>query len=411
MVPRRLLLVALLLVTAGGWSGCGVEQDPSLITLWEQMDPAQQKVLQAQLGRFMQEHPGLRVETNHFETEKLRTQFQTAALAGSGPDLVYGPSDQVGPFSIMGLIEPLERYIPADTLALFVEASLATLGGHVYALADQVGNHLTLVYNEEYVKRPARDTDAWLVQLDSLTVDENGDGKPDRYGVVMNLSEPFWLVPWLGGFGGWVMDDKGNPTLDSPAMGRALAFLRKLVERGVVPASCDYPLADTLFKQGKAAYIINGPWSWQSYRDAGLSIGLARIPKVSETGLWPTPMTSPLGYSLNVNVSQDRRGVVLELLGFLTAASQVGEVAHELGALPSRKDVAQWSWIVSDPALKASWSQLETGRPMPVVPEMRVIWDVMRPAYQQVLAGKMAPDEAGSWMQESALRKIAQMHQ
>ena len=89
----------------------------------------------------------------------------------------------------------------------------------------------------------------------------------------------------------------------------------------------------------------------------------------------------------------------------------VGEVSRELSALPSRRDVAAWPMIASDPVLRASWSQLEKGRPMPVVPEMRVIWDVLRPAYQQVLAGTMDPEEAGPWMQDQALRKIEEMRQ
>jgi maltose-binding protein MalE len=375
------------------------------------MDPAQQRVLHTQLDRFMAQHPGIRVETNHFKTEVLRTQYQTAALAGSGPDLVYGPGDQIGPFSIMGLIVPLETVVSPDTLALFSPASLATLGGHVYALADQVGNHLTLVYNRKFVGHPALDTDAWLAQLDSLTVDLDGDGKTDRYGVVMNLSEPFWLIPWLGGFGGWVMDESGNPTLDTQAMSEAMRFMRELVRRKVIPESCDYPLADTLFKQGKAAYSINGPWSWQSYRDAGIDIGLACIPRVSATGLWPRPMTSPLGYSMNVNVPELRKDSVLALLSFLTAAAQVGEVSRELGALPSREDVAAWPMIVKDPILRASWSQLEKGRPMPVVPQMRIIWDVIRPAYQQVLSGGMRAEQAGPWMQREALQKIKEMRE
>lgn len=408
---RRFLLSLACLALTLGANSCAPREDASRITLWEQMDPAQQRVLHLQLDRFMAKHPGIRVETNHFKTEVLRTQYQTAALAGSGPDLVYGPGDQIGPFSIMGLIVPLETVIPADTLALFSPASLATLDGHVYALADQVGNHLTLVYNRKYVDHPALDTKTWLAQLDSLTVDVDGDGKTDRYGVVMNLSEPFWLIPWLGGFGGWVMDESGAPTLDSRAMTHAMRFMRELVRRKVIPESCDYPLADTLFKQGKAAYAINGPWSWQSYRDAGIDIGLACIPRVSETGLWPTPMTSPLGYSLNVNVPDVRKEAVLQLLAYLTAAPQIGEVSKDLGALPSREDVAHWPMIVDDPILKASWAQLEKGRPMPVVPQMRIIWDVIRPAYQEVLSGGMRAEDAGPWMQKEALRKIAEMRQ
>jgi maltose-binding protein MalE len=46
---------------------------------------------------------------------------------------------------------------------------------------------------------------------------------------------------------------------------------------------------------------------------------------------------------------------------------------------------------------------------MPSVPEMRAIWDVMRPFYQSVMGGKMDPAEAASGMQEQAVRKIAEM--
>ena len=57
---------------------------------------------------YMAEHPGVVVEQIYKETEELRSGFIVAAIAGQGPDLVYGPSDQVGPFQVMGIIEPLE---------------------------------------------------------------------------------------------------------------------------------------------------------------------------------------------------------------------------------------------------------------------------------------------------------------
>ena len=36
-------------------------------------------------------------------------------------------------------------------------------------------------------------------------------------------------------------------------------------EYQVVPGNCDYELADSLFKSGRAAMIINGDWSWTDY--------------------------------------------------------------------------------------------------------------------------------------------------
>ena len=59
----------------------------------------------------------------------------------------------------------------------------------------------------------------------------------------------------------------------------------------------------------------------------------------------------------------------------------MGNLSAEIGTLPSRLDVGEWPRFANDPLLKASWEQLVKGRPMPVVPEMRALWDVMRPGH------------------------------
>ena len=46
---------------------------------------------------------------------------------------------------------------------------------------------------------------------------------------------------------------------------------------------------------------------------------------------------------------------------------------------------------------------------MPVIPEMRAIWDAIRPYYQSVLGGSMTPEEAAEKMQAEAEKKIKEM--
>jgi maltose-binding protein MalE len=46
---------------------------------------------------------------------------------------------------------------------------------------------------------------------------------------------------------------------------------------------------------------------------------------------------------------------------------------------------------------------------MPVVPEMRAIWDAMRPSFQNVLNGDLTPEEAARTMQQEAEKKIREM--
>jgi maltose-binding protein MalE len=413
-IRRHTLFISACLAAVLAAGGCGRADRADQVVIWEQMDPREQAVLDRHIAAFGEAHPEfahIRITHANYNTEDLRTQFQTAALAYGGPNLVYGPSDQIGPFVVMDLVLPLDEILTPDELARFDPSGLPTLEGHVWGLPDQVGNHLTLVANRAFVDAVPADTDAWLEQLRRLTVDEDGDGRPEVYGVVFDRVEPFFLAPWLGGFGGWVMDEQADPTLDTAAMASALAFLKQLKDEGLMPRECDYQLADTLFKEGRAAYIVNGPWSWDGYRTAGVDIELALLPQVSATGLWPSPMTAAKCYSINRYTDPRAMDATVALLRWLTSADVQADLARELAVLPGDLEVRQDPALVADPLLAASRRQVEKGRIMPIVTEMRAIWDAMRPAYQACRAGDATPAEAARQMQERAERLIAEMRQ
>jgi maltose-binding protein MalE len=46
---------------------------------------------------------------------------------------------------------------------------------------------------------------------------------------------------------------------------------------------------------------------------------------------------------------------------------------------------------------------------MPINPEMRAIWDAMRPPYQNIFNGRLTPEQAAAEMQRLADQKIAEM--
>ncbi|MFH1842087.1 MAG: extracellular solute-binding protein [bacterium] len=412
--PGRLYLGIVTLLVLGPFliTGCGRVDRSTTIAIWEQMDPVERALLDTNLIRFVEQNPQyahFQFDRVHYRPDDIHIQFQTAAMAYSGPNLVYGPSDKVGPYTIMGLIEPLDEFLPETVLGRFDPASLPTLEGHVWGLPDQIGNHLTLVANRAYVDSIPSDTETWLAQLHELTVDEDGNGHPEIYGLVFNFIEPFWLAPWLGGYGGWVMDEAGNPTLDSEAMASAIEFLQRLKESGVIPRECTYPVADTLFKEGKAAYIINGPWSWSDYREAGIEIVITPLPMVTETGLWPSPMTSPKCYSVNRYHDPATTECTRALLDFLTSTEAQVELALAAGVQPTDLAARAHPAVLADATLIASQRQIEKGRQMPIVAEMRAIWDAMRPPYQSALNGRLTSVEAARQMQERAERTIREM--
>ncbi|RKZ30416.1 hypothetical protein DRQ36_05625 [bacterium] len=406
-MKRIVAFMALTLLIALG----GCESGPKSITVWHQMSPDGRAVLDSVCDVWATEH-GIAVTTLYKETEELRSAYQTAAVAGGGPELIYGPSDQIGPFSVMGIIKPLDGVIEDSLLDDFDKMGLVRFEGRLYQIADRIGNHLCLVYNKELVPEPPKNTDELIEIGNKLTVDENGDGTPDRYGLVWNFTEPYFFVPWLGGFGGWVMDDAGRPTLNEVSTVRALSFLVFLRDSAkIVPAELDYDIADALFKEGRAGMIINGPWSWGGYKKANIDYGLARIPMVSSTGKWPTPMVSPKGYSINANIDPAMMGDIVDLMLYLTSPEVQLAYTRVLGTIPSNIEARKDPVVTDDPLITASILQMEVGRQMPVRPELRAIWDAMRPPYQAVLSGSMSPTDAAEEMQSLAEKKIAEMNE
>ena len=404
-----LLLAGVLLVGAG----CRSSRDDRIrITIWHQDRIDVRVILQRQMARFMAIHPEVKVEELFKETEELRSGFIIAALAGQGPEIVYGPSDQVGPFELMDIILPLEPLLDSTWLSRYDVRGLTWYKGHLYQVADKLGNHLTLVYNRKLVPHPPA-TEAELIAIGkSLTADLNGDGKFDRYGLTWNYTEPFFFIPFMTGFGGWIMDDQGRPTLESRGTIDGLKFVKELRDvHRIIPQEADYNVADMLFKDGNAGMIINGDWSWAGYQKAGLDIGVAPLPRITSTGLWCGTMVSPKGFSLNANITEEKKRWALELIRYLMEPENQLEATQELYTVPTHREVQGSPFVRENPILRSSQIQIDHGRPMPVVPELRAIWDAMRPSYQAVLAGNLSAEQAAHDMQVLALRRIQEMNE
>lgn len=410
---KLLLIVVLGLV----FSSCSKKENPNDIVIWHQMRVEERQVFEQQLKEFEASHPGVKVTLLFKETEELRSGYIIAAMGGEGPDLVYSPSDNVGIFAEMNIIRPLNDVFPESFFQQFTEQGIVRYKEVPLMIADKLGNHLTLVYNKKFVKTPPT-TEKELVELGKkLTVDENNDGKTDRYGLVWNYTEPYFFIPFYTGFGGWVFDQHNNPTLANRAMVDALSFLQQLRnEYKIIPPETDYDVAETLFKEGKAAMIINGDWSWAGYGNAGVDYGITPLPEITTTGKRAAPMVAAKGYTVNVNVSDEKLKLIKSFLEFALSPEKQLQTSVTVKTIPTHLSIVNDSLILNDPVLSNSKQQIEYGRPIPIITEMRVIWDAMRPVYQKVLKSNQVLsrdkiEEASREMQASAQTKINQLRE
>ncbi|QQS38274.1 MAG: extracellular solute-binding protein [Ignavibacteriales bacterium] len=376
------------------------------------MRPEEKNILQRQIDEYTKLNPGIRVIQLYKETEEMRSGYIVAAIGGQGPDLIYGPSDQVGPFAEMEIIKPLDTIFTQEYIESFNPNALIYSNGKLWQLADKLGNHLTLVYNKKLVPVPPK-TDKELIEIGQrVTKDFDGDGRTDQYGLVWNYTEPYFFIPFLTGYGGWVLDSLNQPTLNTPAMIKGLNFISALRDKyKIIPNEADYDIADVLFKEGKAGMMINGDWSWSSYGNAGIDYGISILPLMTETGKYATPMVAPKGYSINKNVDEVKLEKVKSLLFYLMSPEKQLETALEVKTFPSQKILYDDPRLTNDDILLNSMKQIELGIPLPIVTEMRAIWDAMRPSYQAVLGGAVSPEKAAADMQKSAITKIKELRE
>ena len=162
-------------------------------------------------------------------------------------------------------------------------------------VGDRFGNHLALVYNRKFIKEPPKTTDELVAIAKSRTRSTRtataGRTATAWCGTSPSRSSRSRSSPATAA---WVFEDReGRPTsgadsrpvpaLDTPQAVAAYRFIKSLRdEHGVVPANCDYELADALFKSGRAAMIINGDWSWADYlNDPEIDAAVAVLPVVS----------------------------------------------------------------------------------------------------------------------------------
>lgn len=386
------------------------------LMIWHSFRPEGREILQQQLKRFKArllaedslQYREWEFDERFYAPEEARTNYIVSTLAGKGPALFRGASDNIGPLTELDVIKPMESFFEPAFLDSFIAEPIPAAvwhQNHLYQLADEIGNHLCLVYNKKYIPKPP-ETIQEMIQMWPQIL-KNSPDPSLKYLLAWNYTEPYFVVPFIGGFDSWLLNEKNEPTLNTAAVVQASQLIYDLAHKHrLIPEECDYEMANALFGDGIAAMIINGPWSWGNYLNRQIDIGITRIPKIDATGLWPTPIVSPLGYSLNVNLKDEELHLAIRLLKYLTASSQQLEYTKQFGSIPTRKDAWNDPAFTADPILQQSIYQLEVGKPMPVVTELRWIWDAMRPAYQAIFTNEITPKQAAEKMQQDALKLI-----
>jgi ABC-type glycerol-3-phosphate transport system substrate-binding protein len=373
---------------------------PSALIVWAAAEGPQLEVLQrlfAEVGRSL----GVETRVVGKSADGLLSDVRAATLAGLPlPDLFWATQDELGIFQNQDILQPAADALPPN---VFLQATLAgaTLAGKRWGTPLAAQGSLFLLYNKKLVGGPPRSTDELIVAARRQVAG-------DRFGLVAAWAEPRWLAAWLAGTGGAPLAADGTPSLDTPQMLGALNLLKELRAAGPPPPST-YAEGVRLFRDGRAAFAIDGDWSLESYREYTdtLDLGIAPMPRIPASGRVAAP---PLG-GIYLMYAKTLDGEKLGHAGALGAALAMPEsqarIAAELGLLPALREALQSPAVQNDSALAAAATQAGDAPGLPPTRALRCAWGGMRAELPPVLLGEIAPEDAGRLMQSSAENCLA----
>lgn len=288
-----------------------------------------QDVYTQRLALFHEANPNITVELL-YTPDNYSQRVQTMIAGGESSDIIQLAEDVHG-YSDRGQLLGLNAYLEFAEVDL--EARFGTLheqymlGGELYALPDR-GGAMILYYNLDIfdaagIDYPTADWtwDNFLAAAQALTIVDD-DGEVSQYGFAAGGWWPWWMS-FIYQNGGRILDEEGNPTVNTPEVIEALQFYTDLMyEYGVAPDPEDYAnmgfgwgQPDPLFAQGGTAMKLTGIWNFASLRNVpDLNWDIAPVWQNVERG------TVSFGSGLAVSADTEHPEEAFAVIEFLTSA-------------------------------------------------------------------------------------------
>lgn len=362
------------------------------LVLWENLPPAQADQLAVDITQFNESFPNILIDYQHYDQPQT---LAAAILEGRVDyDILLTSTSLLRGLQQAGKLQPVDAFFPPGFLDEFAGVTLtgATRQKQVWGLPDTAGFHLLLFYNKDLLESPPVTVTDMQSLAETLTTDS-------RQGLVFNAYDPLWVLPWLGGYGGNLVDEAGKPALNSPAMVSALTLHQSLSNR-IGPLN--YVEARDLFSRRQAAMILDGEWAiTELAAQSVVAWGVAPLPVVGDDKRQPAPLVLARYWAIGAETSGRRAEAAIKFMEFITDPNRQLVWTEAFGLLPTRRDALNAPLILTSPALRTSAAQMQAGVGLPLEVNAETLLDSMRQPLQQLLTGELSPAEAAAQMQEN----------
>lgn len=223
------------------------------------------EALDIAIKAFEKKRPNVKIQITQVPWGKFAEKFQMGKITGYLPDLsdAYAslPQSLYGQGITMPLNDVFEEIGP-EKFSPWTQ-KLMTIGGNVIGLPFVNPPHV-LWYRKDLFRDNGiavpRKWNEWLNAVRKLTMDTDGDGRTDFYGILQYLLdiEPQALLNLMYTSGGSNFDEKGEVAINSPATKASIDFLKELwpySQPGAAGQNMTH--ARTLMMSGKGAMNVS----------------------------------------------------------------------------------------------------------------------------------------------------------
>ncbi|GLX66683.1 ABC transporter substrate-binding protein [Paenibacillus glycanilyticus] len=368
--------------------------------------------IQELLNEFQTQNPDIKV--NMLGGVQYGSKLLTQILSGKSPEVLQVPYGDVKALAKEDAFVDLSADFASQKDNYAPEIwNLSETDGKLYGM-PWIGHSIQLIYNKELfekagIKEAPTTWDELYEDAKKLTIDTNGDGKPDQFGIGLSGKQGPDLTWMYGMFaqqaGAKLVDQDANGdykvAINSPEGQQALEFYTKLMKDTAPPDSLNKDggaiMAD--FRNGVVAMELQGPWgvsdAWKG--DTGFEPGVAEVPD-GPAGK-ATEVTAYL-LSVPTGVEGDKLAAAKKLITFLTdkpAQEMImkGEKSDDGKyypfRIPIRKDMTDTAYFKDHPEFLTFQKGLAYPFTLVPIPEWQKVSDeVYQSALNQVVSGSIS---------------------
>lgn len=410
-IRRGLAFACATLLSLTACAGQGQQEDeeesgggPVTISFWNGFTGPDRAAVEGLVKSFNESQEDVTVKMEISPWDVFFQKLLPSIAAGNGPDLMAMDSVQMPQYAERDVLEPLDDYYddPATESDQLVTSAVEATewDGTRYGVPMNFTT-LLLYWNKDMFKAAGLDPESpptdWTEFQDyakKLTLDENGDGRPEQYGLAIadHATIAMWPILFWGNGGGVVSEDGTTATLGDPETIEAMDQWGTLVrEDNIAPVGLAGADADKLFQSKKAAMEIVGPWMTTGFEDAGIDFGLAP-PPAGPAG--EVTLGTSVSFAVNAKTSGDKKAAAREFIKFWnTKESQVYWSVNS-GFPPNRTDIPEEE-LSKNPYVASFAAPADTARfYLSGVREFtKVNETIFEPALQRVLNGRGTAEE------------------